>query len=353
MSYSFKVPPPWQTGYALPGYIAEHSPVFYPRGVSRYAGAALGGLGATPPVRSQVGPLVTAQSKADIKLDDGPRWQIGRWLFKPERNSKIYITGRDTVIWKQMNPGQGEYPGLTWLANRMAESQRGDLGKVIYCRTGFMQRSDTFLEDFQGLKLEGQLICVSEFGPFKLDRPIHQAFWRGIWPIVGFENPETKEKWGLYTNWESPPSGPRVVLSIRKFEWPGYERSMWGKIWDVLAKIVAVIVDTYKAMFDFFKAVTCAIAAPLLANLSGVANKKQPLTPQLQAQAYASGAPPGSVALLATNPTAAGAVAIGNGIAKVMCGEPSVAAVSGLPGWVWPVAIVGGAALAAKLLKGR
>ncbi len=31
MAYSnFKTAPPWRTGYALPGYIAKHSPIVYP-----------------------------------------------------------------------------------------------------------------------------------------------------------------------------------------------------------------------------------------------------------------------------------------------------------------------------------
>jgi len=349
MSYSYKVPPPWQTGYVLPGYIAEHSPVFYPAGVSRYAGAALGGLGAVARLDKALLTLPSGQKAIDnTPVFTKPRIIVGPFNFdakdggtqKYPRNWLLGPRGKITMDFISMGISKLMTSQAGWLCFQQP-------GAVCYPK--WPLDSKTWDVQFP-------------LGERTVGLPVQ--LWKGTTPIIKTKHPTTGEMWGLYVEFVT---GAAVVTfkPIREL--------VITKLLSVIVEVISFIIDTIGDLLELLGKIACAAMKPAVTALmayatGGVSAVGGPPAPtegmsyeeyEMQRRGWeqlkAANVQNSKIQSLRTSASNAVATEVANKLSQTFCGGGDVWAPggAGVPGWVWPAAVVGGAALAAKLLKGR
>jgi len=244
-------------------------------------------LGAAPRSIYETGPVTTAKSG---RFTDHPLIAVGPWTFSP-KGSRIEIAdGRLPASGPHMQfLFQGVY-NVTRKAN---------------CATNMMCMST----NYKGWK-------ASEFNivPAKFYDPVV----KGDAPIYKVSNPLEGGNWGVFVTRKDH----SVVVEFKRIP-----QDWWQRVGGWVANVVGVVIDTIKALFDFFKnLISCATAGPILDAVAGYATGSYVLQAGslITTQIKKAGVTDQELARLETNATSALATSIGNKIVSAYCPSDSV-----------------------------
>jgi len=166
-------------------------------------------------------------------------------------------------------------------------------------------------------------------------------------PIYKVQNPAAAGNWGIFVTRKSR----SIVVEFKKIP-----STVWSTVSGWVKAIVGYMIDTVKELFDFFKNIlACGGADLILDGLAAYASGGATLPASIKAKANQAGVTDQDIEKLKNKATSTLAGAVGEKITASFCppaGRPPPPAVAqGLPGWVLPVGLAGGAMALVYLLR--
>lgn len=376
MSYNLKIPSPWQPGYALPDYISEHSPIVYPDWSPNMF--PLGAVQTAAEIRDALtgGRVHTGvmQAKMTWPLPQGPRMLVGPFNFSATKPSHLKIT--------QQQFGSRDGMAIQAFVGQM-------LGQVT-AKTRYLCTQGSPMPLWWGQR------CMKDYKGWSVDTLMPINLWDGKLPIAVSQPKATAEQleqaktnqelgkqigclynaqgkligcrkfkpWGLYAKFEKG----SVRFTFKPIETGLFDR-IFGLVAGVVSTLITSIAEVLEYALDLMKDLACAAAEPAMKQLMAYATGSislgvPPTKPAgMSAEEYANqrkgwdavkqaGIPNSEVAKLRGKADSELVAAVSNRVKKAFCGGGNVIppVASSTPGWLLPVAIVGGVGAAAFFL---